>query len=90
MPGLSLYSHSMWAGEGKLLLPAQSEQTQQRVNGKLSAERIRAARQNNKTIATETVPGEAIKGGLGASSREKDMMQCDPELICLEMRMGLG
>lgn len=43
-----------------------------------------------KPIAVETVPGEAIKGGLGASSREKDMMQCDPELICLEIRMGLG
>lgn len=43
-----------------------------------------------KPIAVESVPGEAIKGGLGASSREKDMMQCDPELICPEIGMGLG
>lgn len=48
---LSCPSIPIPCGQGRecCLLPAQSEQTQQRVSGKLSAERIRAARQNNKT-----------------------------------------
>lgn len=41
-----------------------------------------------KPIAVETRPGEAIEGGLGANTREK-MMQCGPQLIHLEVVIGL-